>query len=114
MSELTTTGTWIVEPSKEVAFVDAWARFAEWASARPGATTLRLTHDPADERRFVSFAAWDSAEAVQAWRADPEFEEHMAQILQHVDDFHSEQLVVVAAASNGNKSIELAARNRTA
>jgi heme-degrading monooxygenase HmoA len=115
MSELTTTGTWIVDPAKEVAFVDAWASFAEWASTMPGATTLRLTRDENDERRFVSFAAWDSPEAVREWKATPDFMERMAQILQHVDDFRPEELIVVATAINGDKSIELkASSTRTA
>jgi heme-degrading monooxygenase HmoA len=114
MSELTTKGTWMVDPAKEVAFVDAWAEFAAWASAMPGATTLRLTHDETNERRFLSFAAWESPDAVRAWKANPEFKERMAQILQHVDDFLPEELIVVATAKNGNKRIETTAGNPTA
>lgn len=114
MSELTTKGTWIVDPAKEVAFVDAWSTFAEWASAMPGATTLRLARDETNQRRFVSFAAWETPEAVRAWKSSPDFKERMAQVLQHVDDFLPEELIVVATAKNGKKHIELTAGNRSA
>ena len=114
MSELTTKGTWIVDPAKEIAFVDAWATFAEWASAMPGATTLRLARDETNARRFVSFALWESPEAVRAWKAGPEFKERMAHVLQHVDEFLPEELPVVASAENGVKTIELTAADRPA
>ena len=114
MSELTTKGTWIVDPAKEGDFVDAWATFAAWASAMPGSTMLRLARDEADERRFVSFAVWESPEAVRAWKSGPEFKERMAHVPQHVDEFLPEELLVVARGEQGKKTIELTAANRPA
>jgi heme-degrading monooxygenase HmoA len=110
MSELTmTTGTWIVDPAKEAAFVEAWAEFARWASAMPGATTLRLGRDIDDSRRFVSFAAWATPESARSWKTSVEFREQIAHVLQHVDDFYNEELAVVVAAADGNAEVELTA-----
>ena len=96
-----TTGTWIVSADKEAAFVDAWADFAASASRHGGATTLRLGRDAGDPRRFVSFAAWATEDAVSVWKADPDMREALAQVLQHVDDFHNEELDVLVTASDG-------------
>lgn len=98
MAERVTTGIWIV-PTNDEAFVAAWSAFATWASRQPGAGTLRLARDAADSQRYVSYAAWESAEAVKAWKADPEFKEHLAAVLQHVNEFHSTELDVVAVGS---------------
>jgi heme-degrading monooxygenase HmoA len=96
--ERVTTGIWIVSSNDE-AFISAWSTFATWANGQPGAGTLRLARDTADPQRYVSFAAWASAEAVQAWKSDPEFKERLGQVLHHVDEFHTTELDVVAAAS---------------
>jgi heme-degrading monooxygenase HmoA len=100
MSELAiSTGTWIVDSTKQQAFVDAWTEFVKWAATMPGATTFRLGHASQDERRFVSFAAWTTPEEAAAWKNSPEFQEHIAHVLQHVDDFQSVQLDVVATVN---------------
>jgi heme-degrading monooxygenase HmoA len=86
-----------VDPAKEDAFIDAWTQFVQWAATQPGSTTFRLGRDTREERRFVSFAAWTTFEAAMAWTQHPEFQEQLAKVVQHVDDFHSTQLQVVAA-----------------
>jgi heme-degrading monooxygenase HmoA len=98
MAELITTGIWTLDPAKETAFVEAWASFAEWASSMPGAGTLRLGRDVGDSSRFVSYAAWSDDEAVRAWKSVPEFRDRLAQVLQHVEEFHPAELAVVASA----------------
>jgi heme-degrading monooxygenase HmoA len=109
MAELETTGTWIVSPTKEVAFVDTWASFAEWATTMSGAGTLRLGRDTADSTRFVSFGIWESADAAHAWKSAPEFRERMAQVLQHVDDFYRAELDEVAVAVDGSSTLMIPA-----
>lgn len=101
MAEIYTTGTWEPNSGAEEAFVEAWAEFAAWASRMPGAGTLRLTRDRRDGRRFLSFGAWRSDEAVRAWKSAPEFQERLARVLQHVDEFHSAELGVVTVAESG-------------
>ena len=109
MAELVTTGVWTVDPSKRTAFEEAWSGFAAWASSMDGAGILRLGHDTGDERRYVSFGAWDSPAQVRTWKSSSEFREHMAQVLQHVDDFQPSELDVVASATDGESSASAAA-----
>jgi len=109
-AERVSSGTWVVDADKEDAFIEAWAEFAAWSSTMPGAGTLRLGRDLNDSRRFVSHAAWKNADAMSAWQRAPEFEERLAHVLQHVDDFQRTMLDVVATGANGS-STKLAARS---
>jgi heme-degrading monooxygenase HmoA len=102
VGEIYTTGRWKPNKEKTDAFVEAWAAFAAWASTMPGAGELRLTRDVRAEGVFLSFGAWDSADAVRAWKSGPEFRERMARVLQHVDEFEPSELAVVATARDGS------------
>ena len=108
MTEMITTGTWIVDEAKHDAFVDAWSAFAAWASSMDGAGTLRLGRDASDPNRFVSFAPWSSVDQVHAWKSSPEFRERMARVLQYVDEFAPIELDVVAAAAGGRLTVPIA------
>lgn len=101
LTEVYTTGVWTPNAGEEDAFVAAWAEFARWASEMPGAGTVRLTRDLRDPGRFVSFAAWESIEAVRAWKSSPEFKERMSRVQQYVDQFAPTELEVVAAVDRG-------------
>jgi len=111
MAEMITTGVWVVSEAKQVAFVEAWAGFASWASAMDGAAMLRLGRDGADSTRFVSFGPWASAEKVHAWKANTEFGQRMDQVMQHADEFHPSELNVVASASDGLSSLSTVTTN---
>ena len=100
MSELVTTGTWLTKPGEEPAFAEEWTRFAEWAATLPGATTLRLGFDVVDPQRYVSFAAWTSADAAHEWKRTPQFRERMARVQQHVALFEPAELSVVATVQS--------------
>ena len=73
MTTIYTTGSWKPKPGAEDAFVEAWREFAEWATTRPGVGTLHLTRDLQSPDRYVSFADWENAETVAAWKSTPEF-----------------------------------------
>ena len=94
-----TSGTWKVEPDHDDAFVEAWQQFAGWASTIPGAGRLTLTRDLYEEGRYVSFGDWATEDAVRSWKNSPELKERMAQVLQHVGEFKSVELGLVASAS---------------
>jgi heme-degrading monooxygenase HmoA len=98
VSTVYTSGTWKPTPGREEAFVEAWERFAAWASQMPGAGRLSLTRDLYEEGRYVSFGDWASEDAVRGWKGSPEFKERMAQVLQHVGEFKSAELSLVASA----------------
>jgi heme-degrading monooxygenase HmoA len=101
-----TSGSWTLNPGSEESFIDAWQRFAAWASAMPGAGRLHLVRDVREPQRFVSFGSWDSIDEVRAWKTSPEFRERMAQVLQHVDEFQPAELTLVASAEHGAASHE--------
>ena len=96
MSELVTTGIWVVKIGEEAAFVQEWTRFAEWASTQPGATSLRLGRVTVNPSTFMSFASWTDEAAVRAWKSQPGFTEHMARVRQHVAEFEPSELDVVS------------------
>ena len=98
MSTVYTSGTWKLTPGRDEAFVEAWEQFAAWATRLPGAGRLRLTRDLHEEDRYVSFGDWESEEAVRGWKGSPEFKERLAQVLQHVGEFQSSELGLVASA----------------
>jgi hypothetical protein len=67
----------------------------------PGAGRLQLTRDLNEEGRYISFGDWASVDAVRSWKDSPEFHERLAQVLQHVGDFQSAQLGLVASVEDG-------------
>jgi len=96
MGEMYTTGTWKPKAGEEEEFVAAWSEFAQWASEFPGAGTLRLSRDTADQERYVSFGRWDSPEQAHSWKTAPEFRERMGRVQAHVAEFTPDELEVVA------------------
>jgi heme-degrading monooxygenase HmoA len=101
VSTVYTSGTWTAIAGREEAFVEAWGEFAAWASQMSGARRLILTRDLYEEGRYVSFGEWSSEDAVHSWKGDAEFKEQMAQVLQHVAEFKSAELGLVASAEEG-------------
>ena len=95
MSTIYTTGSWKPREGAEEAFIEAWREFAEWAGSRPGVGTLRLTKDLKAPGRYVSFADWESAETVAAWKSTPEFAEGLARVRSHVEEFEPTELEVI-------------------
>jgi len=90
-----TTGSWKPFPGREDAFLEAWAEFMTWATSLPGAGAAVLGRDERDPGRFVSFAAWESIDAVRGWKDSPEFKPRMARVQEHVDKFAPTELDVV-------------------
>jgi heme-degrading monooxygenase HmoA len=99
MSELVTTGTWIVRPGEEDSFVQDWTSFVEWAATQPGATTFRLGRDAMEGAKFISFAAWADADSAHAWKAQPEFGELLGRARAHTTHFESHELEVASKVS---------------
>jgi heme-degrading monooxygenase HmoA len=87
VTETYTSGTWIVRPGHEDAFVQEWTAFVTWASSMPGSGTFRLVRDMDHPRRYMSFAPWQSFEAQHAWKQLPEFPERIGRVRSHCEDF---------------------------
>ena len=105
MSDTYTSGTWVPYPGKEQTFVEAWAQFAQWASGQPGAGALTLAQDVYNPERYLSFGDWETGEAARDWKASPEFQERIAHVLEHVAEFNSSELTLVATASNSSVEV---------
>lgn len=50
----------------------------------------------------MSFLPWESLEAIQAWKAHPEFKERMSRVQEHVDKFAPTETEVVARIRAGS------------
>jgi heme-degrading monooxygenase HmoA len=95
MTETYTSGSWVVKPGEDDAFVEAWTEFVTWASEMPGSGTFRLTRDLDQPSHYVSFAPWESFEAQQAWKQLPEFRERIGRVRSHCEDFQPSTLELV-------------------
>jgi heme-degrading monooxygenase HmoA len=103
MSEVYSSGAWTAKEGEGEgeAFVEAWTEFARWLSTMPGAGTARLTRDLSEPRRYLSFAPWESAEAMHAWKSAPEFPERLAPVREHVTEFTPSEFELVAEVQGG-------------
>ena len=67
----------------------------------PGAGEAVLTRDQRAPERFVSFAVWESMEAVSEWKQHPEFKPRMGRVQEHIDKFAPTELDVVRRIGGG-------------
>jgi heme-degrading monooxygenase HmoA len=82
-----TNGIWEVKPGEEDEFVAAWREFASWGHTWPGCGTIRLVRDVYESNRYMSFCPWESFEAQQAWKDDPDFKERIGRVRAHTTAF---------------------------
>ena len=87
MAETYTNGTWIVNAGEEDAFVAEWTSFVNWCKSHAGSGTFRLVRDRVQTERYMSFADWESFEAQQAWKSEPEFKERIGRVRSYCADF---------------------------
>jgi heme-degrading monooxygenase HmoA len=96
MSVTYSSGAWTVKEGEGDAFVAAWTEFGRWLGTMPGAGTARLTRDLSEPRRYLSFAPWETTEAMRAWKSDPEFGPRLAAVREHVAEFTPSEFELVA------------------
>ena len=96
MSKIYSSGPWAANEGEGEAFIEAWTEFAHWLRTMPGAGTARLTRDLSEPRRYLSFAPWESAEAMHRWKSNPEFPQRMAGVQEQVTEFTPSELELVA------------------
>jgi heme-degrading monooxygenase HmoA len=95
MTETYTSGSWTVKTGEEDAFVQEWSDFVTWASGFPGSGTFRLVKDVEQPNRYMSFAPWESFDAQNAWKEQPEFPERIMRVRKHCQDFQPLTLELV-------------------
>jgi heme-degrading monooxygenase HmoA len=88
VNELYTSGTWTVIPGREEDFVAAWTEMARWTlESVPGAKWAKLLQHQEKRNVFVSVGPWESAEAIEAWRASSGFQERVGRIRELLEGF---------------------------
>jgi quinol monooxygenase YgiN len=92
------SGNWIVGAGSEKEFVKLWTEFLEWTrTAFAECRSAHLIQDAANPRHFISFASWDSLEALGRWRSKPEFAEKMGACRALCEDFRGGDYGLAAA-----------------
>lgn len=82
------SGNWIVSPGREREFVERWKAFLAWTQeAAPGLLSARLIQESTDPRHFISFASWESTEAISHWRSLADFPVRLGTCRALCDDF---------------------------
>ena len=94
------SGRWLVNEGSEDEFVERWTTFTQWSLDNvPGARSYVLLRDKAEARRFVSFGAFESEEAVTQWRERPEFAELRDACIHLCEEFEPHDYTVAASPS---------------
>lgn len=97
MAVFFTSGEWLVKPGQEDAFIAAWTAAKEPDPPLRGVVTPpRLLRDLRDPHRFVSFAEFDSLEAIEEFRSRPDFGSLIGAMREHLEEmtiFTFEQVI---------------------
>jgi heme-degrading monooxygenase HmoA len=86
---------WHVKPATQEEFVARWREWAEWSQRQGLAGHCTLLRDSDDPCTFVSFARWESMEAVRSWRSLPGYQERVARLQEVVERFEPRTLEAV-------------------
>lgn len=96
MGQLYTSGDWVTKPGREDDFVAAWEEFALWTTENvSGAVWAVLTKHDAEPNRFRSFGSWENQEAIEAWRASPDFQQAIGKMKELLESFEAHTLEAV-------------------
>jgi len=91
------SGNWIVTSGSQEQFIARWTEFLEWTRASaPGLLSGQLIQDSEDPSHFISFASWESQEAMQTWRSMPDFATRLSACRALCDDFRGSTYTVAA------------------
>ncbi|MEO8282591.1 MAG: antibiotic biosynthesis monooxygenase family protein [Pseudarthrobacter sp.] len=93
-----TSGRWLVKPGHEEAFARAFAESGV-DDVEPAIRGLlerpRLLRDLAQPRSYLSYAVWESREAIDQFRSRPDFPAMIARMKEHLDDMQISTLELV-------------------
>jgi heme-degrading monooxygenase HmoA len=97
MTDYYASGNWVVNRGLEKDFIQRWQEFLDWTRASThGLRSAQLIQDSEEPRHFVSFAAWESSEAMKTWRSLPDFAGRLGACRQLCEDFRGSSYTVVA------------------
>ncbi|WP_454698320.1 antibiotic biosynthesis monooxygenase family protein [Arthrobacter humicola] len=93
-----TSGRWSVKPDHEEAFARAFAESGVKDVDPPIRGLLqrpRLLRDLNQPRSYLSYAVWESREAIEEFRSRPDFQAMIARMKEHLDDMQISTLELV-------------------
>ena len=94
------SGRWLVNEGSADEFIERWTTFTQWSLDNiPGAQSYVLLRDKAEDRRFVSFGAFENEEAVTQWRERPEFSELRDACIELCEEFEPHDYTLAATPS---------------
>lgn len=93
--------SWFVHPGHEEEFIAAWTDLMQWTMQEvPGKIgSVPLYRDFQDSQRFFCPMAWQSVEAIAAWRASQEYQNHIKRIEPLCDELETRILEQVTKLS---------------
>ena len=88
MSEHFASGHWKVHKGAADEFVERWREFLGWTRQNhQGLSSATLIRSATDPDRFVSFAAWASADERDAWKQSEDFMKRFSACRELCDEF---------------------------
>jgi quinol monooxygenase YgiN len=93
-----TSGRWLVKPGHDEAFAQAFAESGVKDVDPPIRGLLqrpRLLRDLSQPGSYLSYAVWESREAIEEFRSRPDFPAMIARIKEHLDDMQISTLELV-------------------
>jgi heme-degrading monooxygenase HmoA len=91
------SGRWVVMVGQESEFIRRWMEFLGWTrSSYKDLQSAQLILDNHNPRRFVSFAGWSSADALNQWRSSPGFAERFGACRALCDEFEGSDYTLAA------------------
>lgn len=93
-----TSGRWSVKPGHDEAFARAFAESGVKDMDPPIRGLLqrpRLLRDLSEPRSYLSYAVWESREAIEEFRSRPDFPAMIARMKVHLDDMQISTLELV-------------------
>ena len=87
--------TWVVKPGLEDAFIERWREWVEWSRSEGFRAQALLLRDVDRPRTFVSFGAWESADAVRNWRGSAGYQSRVTRLHEVLESFEPHTLEAV-------------------
>jgi heme-degrading monooxygenase HmoA len=88
--------TWRVKEGCEDDFIALWNEWVTWSRRQGFDTHAMLLRDAEDPRTFISFAPWESLDAVKNWRQLPGYHDRIVRLREQVEQFEPRTLAVIA------------------
>lgn len=76
MSEMFTMARWMVTEGKELEFIDAWSKMAQWSERKfADSVDMKLMRHADKPRVYISLGTWESQESIDQWNSSSEAKE---------------------------------------